>query len=124
MTAAFTFTDHKIFTGPVGSANNNIFPSIAVDDFGYVYAVWSDNKNIFFSSSRDEGTTWTPAIVVNQGATVGRANVFPWVKAAANGLVDVAWLGAKRVGNSINAAVMESCASGSTTCMTNWYNCQ
>jgi len=120
MTAAFTFTDHKIFTGPVGSANNNIFPSIAVDDFGYVYAVWSDNKNIFFSSSRDEGTTWTPAIVVNQGATVGRANVFPWVKADANGHVAVVWLGANRVGNSNNAAVMEPCASGSTTCMTNW----
>src|SRR5207245_318832 len=69
---------------------------------------------------RDEGTTGTPAIVVNQGATVGRANVFPWVKADANGHVAVVWLGAKRGGNANNAAVMEPCASGSTTCMTNW----
>jgi hypothetical protein len=120
MAPTFTFTDHKIFTGPMGSSTNNIFPSIAVDDFGYVYAVWSDNKNIFFASSRDQGTTWTPAMVVNQGATVGRANVFPWVKADANGHVAVVWLGANRVGNSNDAAVMEPCASGSTTCMTNW----
>jgi hypothetical protein len=120
MAPTFTFTDHKIFTGPTGSSNNNIFPSIAVDDFGYVYAVWSDNSNIFFSSSRDQGTTWTPVMVVNQGATVGRANVFPWVKADGNGHVAVVWLGANRVGNSNNAAVMEPCVSGSTTCMTNW----
>src|SRR5207302_9361554 len=36
MTAAFTFTDHKIFTAPVGSAHNNIFASSAVDAFGCV----------------------------------------------------------------------------------------
>jgi hypothetical protein len=120
MAPTFTFTDHKIFTGPMGSSNNNIFPSIAVDDFGYVYAVWSDNSNIFFSSSRDQGTTWTPARVINQGATVGRANVFPWVKADGNGHVAVVWLGANRVGNSNDPVVMEPCPSGSTTCMTGW----
>jgi hypothetical protein len=120
MAPTFTFTDHKVFTGPTGSSNNNIFPSIAVDDFGYVYAVWSDNSNIFFSSSRDQGTAWSPAMVVNQGATVGKANVFPWVHADANGHVAVVWLGADRVGNSNDATVMAPCTSGSTTCMSNW----
>jgi hypothetical protein len=120
MAPTFTFTDHKIFTGPMGSSNNNIFPSIAVDDFGYVYAVWSDNSNIFFSSSRDQGTTWTPAMVVNQGATLRKANVFPWVRADANGHVAVVWLGSNVAGNSNDAAAMEPCSAGSMTCMTNW----
>ncbi|HEV2696985.1 MAG TPA: hypothetical protein VGU90_03265, partial [Terriglobales bacterium] len=87
----FRFTDHKIFTSPPGSlaATNGIdqiFPALAVDNFGYLYAVWSDNSNIFFSSSNDLGTTWrTTPIQVNQGATLGKANVFPWIAADANG---------------------------------------
>src|SRR5947209_9515111 len=43
----FTFTDFKVFAGPVGSANQgalNLFPALAVDAFGFVYAVWSDNS--------------------------------------------------------------------------------
>jgi len=80
---SFTFTDHKIFTSPLGSLGatngaDQIFPALAVDNFGFLYAVWSDNSNIFFSSSNDLGTTWrTNPIVVNQGTTVGKSNVFP-----------------------------------------------
>src|SRR5436190_8106629 len=51
----FTFTDHKVFTGAVSAAN--IFPALAVDNFGNVYTVWSDNQNIFLSSSSDLGNT-------------------------------------------------------------------
>src|SRR2546430_2504867 len=125
---AFMFTDYKVYTGPVGARNNNIFPALAVDQFGFLYSVWSDNRNIFFTSSSDHGKTWTPARVVNQGATVGKANVFPWVAADANGHVVVAWLGADKVGNSNDRAVMEPghtpedngpCTKG-TTCMTKW----
>ena len=125
---AFMFTDYKVYTGPVGARNNNIFPALAVDQFGFLYSVWSDNRNIFFTSSSDHGKTWTPARVVNQGATVGKANVFPWVAADANGHVVVAWLGADRAGNSNDRAVMEPghtpedngpCTKG-TTCMTKW----
>src|SRR5713101_2434475 len=43
-----TFTDHKVYTSPAGSpgaihGTNQIFPALAVDSFGYVYTVWSDN---------------------------------------------------------------------------------
>src|SRR6266478_4539803 len=39
-----TFTDHKIYTSPAGSlgaihGTNQIFPALAVDNFGYVYTV-------------------------------------------------------------------------------------
>ena len=126
---AFMFTDYKIYTGPPGARNNNIFPALAVDQFGFLYSVWSDNSNIFFTSSSDHGKTWTAARTINQGATVGKANVFPWVAADANGHVVVAWLGADKVGNSNDRAAMEPghdpsqngpCTDGTTTCMTNW----
>ena len=125
----FTFTDYKIYTGPPGVSNGNIFPALAVDQFGFLYAVWSDNSNIFFTSSSDLGRTWTTARVVNKGATKGRPNVFPWVAADANGHVVVAWLGADKAGNSNDRAVMEPghvpedngpCTDGTTTCMTKW----
>ncbi|MBA0088832.1 MAG: hypothetical protein HRJ53_27915 [Acidobacteria bacterium Pan2503] len=62
--ASFAFTDQKVFSSPAGSpgatnGNNNIFPALAVDHFGNVYAVWSDNPNVFLSSSSDLGKTWT-----------------------------------------------------------------
>src|SRR5206468_3859060 len=33
---AFMFTDYKIYTGPPGARNNNIFPALAVDQFGFL----------------------------------------------------------------------------------------
>ena len=123
----FTFTDHKIYTSPLGSLGatnglNQIFPAVAVDGFGYVYAVWSDNSNIFFSSSNNLGTTWrTTPIRVNQGNTVGKANVFPWVAADAYGHVAVVWLGANLVGNSNDRSVMEkTCSDGTVSCWAHW----
>src|SRR6266853_6791659 len=44
-----SFTDYKIFscgagsTCPSGAGLGNLFPALAVDNFGYVYATWSDN---------------------------------------------------------------------------------
>ena len=124
---AFTFTDHKIFTSPAGSLGarngiDQIFPAIAVDNFGYLYAVWSDNSTIFFSSSNDLGTTWrTNPIQVNQGSTVGKSNLFPWVAADANGHVVITWFGASLAGNSNDATVMEqACPNGTTSCWAQW----
>jgi hypothetical protein len=101
-----SFTDYKIFscgagsTCPSGAGLGNLFPSIAVDAFGYVYAVWSDNTTIYYSFSTTQGSTWSPAIAVNQGVTVGKSNLFPWVAADANGHVAIAWYGANQAGNS------------------------
>lgn len=125
--ATFTFTDHKIFTsraGSLGATNgiDQIFPAMAVDNFGYLYAVWSDNSNIFFSSSNDLGVTWrTAPIQVNQGSTLGKANVFPWIAADANGHVVVTWYGANLAGNSNDPSVMEqSCSNGTMSCWAQW----
>src|SRR5713226_7325716 len=127
----FTFTDTKVFTGPAGAQNQgavNLFPALAVDNFGFVYAVWSDNSKILFSSSSDQGTTWKVPIQVNQTPTVGIANVFPWIAADANGYVGIVWVVGDRPGNSNDRTTLEpghpasqgaACNTG-TTCMTTW----
>ncbi len=102
-----SFTDYKIFscgagsTCPSGAGLGNLFPALAVDNFGYVYAAWSDNTNIYYSFSNNHGTRWSPAIKVTQNTSQGgKVNVFPWVAADANGHVAVAWYGADVAGNS------------------------
>jgi hypothetical protein len=128
---AFLFTDHKVFTSPMGSAGakfgtDQVFPALATDAFGFVYAVWSDNTNIFFSSSSDLGTTWTAPVQVNSGATLGNANVFPWVAADANGHAVVVWLGDNLVGNSnagmnsTNNLLEKTCSDGTNSCWAKW----
>ena len=53
----YTFTDHKVATFPSSLAN--LFPSIAVDQLGYVYVTWSDNANVYYSFSTDQANTWS-----------------------------------------------------------------
>ena len=128
---AFTFKDTKVFTGPAGPQNQgagNLFPALATDDFGFVYAVWSDNSNVFYSFSTDQGTTWSNPINVSFPANGGHANLFPWIAADANGHVGIVWFGDDRAGNSNDRAALEpghpasqgaACNSG-TTCMQDW----
>src|SRR4029077_16664749 len=106
-THTLSFTVYKIFscgagsTCPSGAGLGNLFPALAVDDFGYVYAVWSDNRDIYYSFSHTLGTRWSPAIRVTQNTSqAGKSNVFPWVAADANGHVAIAWYGADVAGNS------------------------
>ncbi len=102
-----TFTDYKIFSCGAGSTCpskaglGNLFPGLAVDNFGYVYATWSDNTDVYYSYSTTLGTRWSPAIKVTRNSSqAGKSNVFPWIAADANGHVAVAWYGADQVGNS------------------------
>src|SRR3989440_5446153 len=102
-----SFTDYKVFscgagsTCPSGAGLGNLFPTLAVDKFGYVYAVWSDNTSIYYSFSMSHGTHWSPAIKVTQNTSqAGKSNVFPWIAADANGHVAIAWYGADQAGNS------------------------
>jgi hypothetical protein len=101
-----SFTDYKIFSCGAGSACPgggiaNIFPALAVDNFGYLYATWSDQNDIYYSFSNSLGKRWSPAIKVTQNTSqAGKTNVFPWIAADANGHVAIAWYGANQSGNS------------------------
>jgi hypothetical protein len=127
----FTFTDTKVFTGSAGAQKEgagNLFPALATDDFGFVYVAWSDNSNVFYSFSTDQGTTWSNPMNVSFPANGGHANLFPWIAADANGHVGIVWFGDDRAGNSNDRATLEpghpasqgaACNTG-TTCMQGW----
>jgi hypothetical protein len=102
-----SFTVYKIFscgagsTCPTGLGLGNLFPALAVDNFGNVYAAWSDGTDIYYSYSTTHGTSWTGAVKITQGTSqAGKSNVFPWVAADANGHVAIAWYGANACCNS------------------------
>jgi hypothetical protein len=118
----YTFTDHKVFAQAGGVSAENLFPALAVDNSGVLYSVWSNNADVLYSVSKDQGNTWSSPLRVNQGATIGMSNVFPWIAADANGHVGVVWYGNDRAGNSNDASIHEPCPTGSTDCMKNWTN--
>lgn len=82
---------------PAGGGNTfraDAFPSIAVDESGVVYAVWSEKRggatttDVWLSSSSN-GTAWTAPVRVNQAAAGDQ--FFPSV-VAGNGSVFVSYL--------------------------------
>ncbi len=86
-----TWTPHLVFSGTVNVALNNVFPALAVDPLdGTLYAAWSDAHNIFVSKSKDQASTWSKPIIVNQSPA--STAVFPWL-AARGGTVDLAYYG-------------------------------
>jgi hypothetical protein len=107
-----SWTDHLVFADPSPSMRtDNVFPSIAVDDAGNVYTVWSEiDSNIatthpgtFFSFSTNFGSTWSPPVKVNQGASQN-LTLFPWIDAAGDGGVDIVYYGTSSNVNGIDPA--------------------
>jgi len=122
-TLGLVWTDHMIFQSPVndsgspvggctGTRTDTLFPVVAVDNVGNVYAEWSDGINVFYESSSDHGTTWDgktdgtgpptqvslpfgPADCTNTtGPVCGlHTALFPWMAATGNGHVDFVWYG-------------------------------
>ena len=83
------WTASLVFQAPVGTALNNIFPTLAVDPVTHVvYAAWSDQHAVDVSQSSDGGVTWTAPVTVSTIQTT----VMPWI-AARNGKVDVVYYG-------------------------------
>ena len=93
-----TWTSTDIYNAPLNTAQNNVFPSLAVDSIrGTVYATWSDQAHVYVAKSSDDGATWSKAVPVTV-APVATA-VEPWI-AARNGTVDAVYYGTNVVGNS------------------------
>ena len=86
-----SWTANLVAHYPLFTDLSNVFPSLAVDpSTGVLSAVWSDAHSVFFSTSNDQGTTWSTPVVVNVAPAV--TAIFPWVSAR-NGKVDVVYYG-------------------------------
>jgi hypothetical protein len=93
-----TWTLLQAYNGPAGTGNAQVFPTMAVDRGGNVYVAFSacgaghTNCQIEMVSSTDQGTTWSSALRVSNGAATATA-VEPTIAAGSPGVVDVTWLG-------------------------------
>jgi hypothetical protein len=83
---------------PGGGDPGHLFPAMAVDRGGNVYVAWIDDNdnNVYYSSSADQGETWTSPIQVNSAPAV--TNEFLWAQGGAAGTVALAWLGTDTTG--------------------------
>ena len=99
-----TWADTKVFSvNPTTHRElNMLFPVITADAAGNLYAVWSDTYKIQYAVSTDHGAHWSKPYQVNKdnrgvassGADKpdpGKVDVFPWIGAGGNGLIDVVW---------------------------------
>jgi hypothetical protein len=84
-----TWKTQLVYSAPLNTALNNVFPTLAVDPTsGVLSAAWSDAHTVFFSTSTDHDSSWSAAVAVN----ISPANtaVFPWL-AAQHGTVDLVY---------------------------------
>jgi hypothetical protein len=86
------FTNVQAPVSP-GGAVGDIFPAVAVDRTGNVYAVWVDeiDHNVYYAASTDQGQTWGPVHQIN--GNDANSNVFPWAVGGRAGTLAVAWYG-------------------------------
>jgi hypothetical protein len=89
-------------TGSVAAGHQPaLFPVIAADRSGNLYAVWSDVRTpdftgpVYFVRSSDHGVTWTDPVTVSPSAAdvfgTTPSAVFPWVVAGSRGKVAVSY---------------------------------
>jgi hypothetical protein len=70
---------------------DNLFPSLAIDTTGNLYAAWTEKGsfNTYYSFSTDRGQTWAPKQLVNRRGV--NTTVMPWIEAGSPGRVAVSF---------------------------------
>lgn len=92
-----TWTDTKVFGVEPKSKRelNLLFPVVTVDKAGNLYAAWSDQLHVQYAVSKDHGMTWSKPYQVNPdnaaGTNSGNSDIFPWIAAGKDGILDVVW---------------------------------
>lgn len=98
-TTSSPFQVSRIFNGPTNMTTDNVFPQLAVDSAGNLYAAWSDGRNVYMVASSDGGSTWTLPVRVNSGPETATA-LEPWIQAGDPGRVGFMWYGTNVTSNS------------------------
>jgi hypothetical protein len=87
-----TFKDYPVHVGASARVGfNHMFPNVTIDRAGNVYVLFSDDHNVYYSLSKDEGRTWSRPVRVNRGPA--RTAIFPWAVAGDEGKLDVVYYG-------------------------------
>jgi hypothetical protein len=87
-----TFTDYPVYVGPSDQVGyNHMFPHVAVDRAGTIYALFSDDQDVWYCFSTDRGRTWSAPVRVNRGPV--RTAIFPWAAAGDADKLDVVYYG-------------------------------
>lgn len=87
-----TFTDHVVYDNPNTAVSyGHQFVNVSVDSAGNLYSVYSDNHNVYYSFSTDQGQTWSGPYQINTGAAA--TAIEPWSVAGAPGKLDVVFYG-------------------------------
>ena len=99
-----SWTSSLAYAGPLGTSIQNLFPVIAVDHGGNVYAAFSTElpgalMGAYVVTSTDRGGTWSAARRVNP---TDQMAVFPAIVAGDTGRVDLIWIGA--AGTNVSAS--------------------
>jgi len=91
----FTWTEHALPTSDSGTADtwNGEEAQVAIDDDNNVHAMWMGLDNMpYYSYSRDEGDTWSPAMMVAPPTQITGTG-FPVITAGASGRVAFGYVG-------------------------------
>ena len=91
------FNGLRILTGG-GGVRASSYPSLAVDASGRVHLAFavtkstatSDRADIVYSRSVNGGVNWSAPVTLNDDATP-TTQAFPWIAAAADGIIGVKW---------------------------------
>jgi hypothetical protein len=82
----------RVDDAPAGT--DQLYPQIGVDSSGKLHAVWSDfrsgvNFRIYYANSTDNGTNWSPGVMVNFSASGGQ--FVPSIAADSAGNLYIVW---------------------------------
>jgi len=88
-----TFHNVQLPVSPGGGAVDDLFPVVAVDSAGSVYAAWVDtnDNNVYYTASTDGGESWKAPLQVSGGDAY--SNVMPWLQGGSAGRLAVVWYG-------------------------------
>ena len=106
-------------TSPGGGGPGHLFPAMAVDKAGNVFAAWIDtnDSNVYYSYSNDQGTSWSSPVQVNTAPSV--TNEFIWAQAGANGTLALSWYGTDTAGQPDSFPSWANDPNGATS--VKWY---
>lgn len=94
-----TFTIKLVYSATPSTSLVNVFPALAIDRGSNLHIVFSDSHNVFLTSSKDQGVTWTVPVRVSNGTNTKSA-IGPWITAGDPGRVNITWWGTTAASNN------------------------